>query len=203
MVPRKAAGLGAPRAVSAEIARRKRGENASARPSRASRSRDVDEHARRARIPRRLKSVSGGISSPEHLRLWFCHGTSGSVWGSPPQPGGYRRPVTRRERENRARGEWQTYREITRAGAKRAGVESLEHRRREGRIGVRINPSGHSPTTNEMRERVGRDRDVSSASIDRGSPRKSTIGRQTNRQSPRASAAAARRAFNEPSHRRR
>lgn len=203
MVPRKAAGLGAPRAVSAEIARRKRGENASTRPSRASRSRDVDEHARRARIPRRLKSVSGGISSPEHLRLWFCHGTSGSVWGSPPQPGGYRRPVTRRERENRARGEWQTYREITRAGAKRAGVESLEHRRREGRIGVRINPSGHSPTTNEMRERVGRDRDVSSASIDRGSPRKSTIGRQTNRQSPRASAAAARRAFNEPSHRRR
>ena len=177
MVPRKAAGLGAPRAVSAEIARRKRGENASTRPSRASRSRDVDEHARRARIPRRLKSVSGGISSPEHLRLWFCHGTSGSVWGSPPQPGGYRRPVTRRERENRARGEWQTYREITRAGAKRAGVESLEHRRREGRIGVRINPSGHSPTTNEMRERVGRDRDVSSASIDRGSPRKSTFGR--------------------------
>lgn len=181
MVPRKAAGLGAPRAVSAEIARRKRGENASMRPSRASRSRDVDEHARRARIPRRLKSVSGGISSPEHLpehlRLWFCHGTSGSVWGSAPQPGGYRRPVTRRERENRARGGWQTYREITRAGAKRAGVESLEHRRREGRIGVRINPSGHSPTTNEMRERVGRDRDVSSASIDRGSPRKSTFGR--------------------------
>jgi len=28
-----------------------------------------------------------------------------------------------------------------------------------------------------MRERVGRDRDVSSASIDRGSPRKSTFGR--------------------------
>ena len=187
----------------ARCRRRSRVENASTRPSRASRSRDVDEHARRARIPRRLKRVSGGISSPEHLRLWFCHGTSGSVWGSAPQPGGYRRPVTRRERENRARGEWQTYREITRAGAKRAGVESLEHRRREGRIEVRINPSGHSPTTNEMRERVGRDRDVSSASIDRGSPRKSTIGRQTNRQSPRASAAAARRAFNEPSHRRR
>ena len=154
MVPRKAAGLGAPRAVSAEIARRKRGENASTRPSRASRSRDVHEHARRARIPRRLKSVSGGISSPEHLRLWFCHGTSGSVWGSAPQPGGYRRPVTRRERENRARGGWQTYREITRAGAKRAGVESLEHRRREGRIGVRINPSGHF-ANNQRDERAG------------------------------------------------
>ena len=122
------------------------------------------------------KAYPGGYLRP-NTRLWFCHGTSGSVWGSAPQPGGYRRPVTRRERENRARGEWQTYREITRAGAKRAGVESLEHRRREGRIGVRINPSGHSPTTNEMRERVGRDRDVSSASIDRGSPRKSTFGR--------------------------
>lgn len=177
MVPRKAAGLGAPRAVSAEIARRKRGENASARPSRASRSRDVDEHARRARIPRRLKSVSGGISSPEHPALVLSRDKWQRVGKRPPQPGGYRRPVTRRERENRARGGWQTYREITRAGAKRAGVESLEHRRREGRIGVMINPSGHSPTTNEMRERVGRDRDVSSASIDRGSPRKSTFGR--------------------------
>ena len=177
MVPRKAAGLGAPRAVSAEIARRKRGENASTRPSRASRSRDVDEHARCARIPRRLKSVSGGISSPNTSGSGFVTGQVAACGEAPPRPGGYRRPVTRRERENRARGGWQTYREITRAGAKRAGVESLEHRRREGRIGVRINPSGHSPTTNEMRERVGRDRDVSSASIDRGSPRKSTFGR--------------------------
>lgn len=99
------------------------------------------------------KAYPGGYLRP-NTRLWFCHGTSGSVWGSAPQPGGYRRPVTRRERENRARGEWQTYREITRAGAKRAGVESLEYRRREGRIGVRINPSGHF-ANNQRDERAG------------------------------------------------
>jgi hypothetical protein len=173
MVPRKAAGLGAPRAVSAEIARRKR---VGASVPRVAKPRCRRTRALRPHTAAAQKRIRGDIFA-EHLRLWFCHGTSGSVWGSAPQPGGYRRPVTRRERENRARGGWQTYREITRAGAKRAGVESLEHRRREGRIGVRINPSGHSPTTNEMRERVGRDRDVSSASIDRGSPRKSTFGR--------------------------
>lgn len=123
------------------------------------------------------KAYPGGYLRPNTSGSGFVTGQVAACGEAPPQPGGYRRPVTRRERENRARGEWQTYREITRAGAKRAGVESLEHRRREGRIGVRINPSGHSATTNEMRERVGRDRDVSSASIDRGSPRKSTFGR--------------------------
>ena len=86
-MPRKAAGLGAPRAVSAEIARRKRGENASARPSRASRSRDVDEHARRARIPRRLKSVSRGISSPEHPALVLSRDKWQRVGKRPPTRG--------------------------------------------------------------------------------------------------------------------
>ena len=174
MVPPKAARLGAPRAHPAEIARRKRGGNAVSRLFRELSSRDVHESARGARAPRRLKSVSRGYLPPEHHRLWFCHWTSGR-WGDP-RGGRYRR-LDAFPPGVFARGESQSYREITRAGAKRAGVESLEHRRREGRIGVRINPSGHSPTTNEMRERVGRDRDVSSASIDRGSPRKSTFGR--------------------------
>ena len=139
---------GAARASGGDRATKTRGERRIASVPRVVEPRSPRERARLPRTAAAEKRILGISSArtPSALVL------SQDKWQVGGPPGGGIVAWTRSPQGVLARGESETYREITRAGAKRAGVESLDREGGEGRIGVRIGaakktPGIHQPPT--------------------------------------------------------